>query len=289
MRTCLMVLAGLCALLWTLGFFGGWHPALDSFAILRRGLFVAMVVCLVLAHLSRRWARVGGVAILGGAAVFWTAPTLAVSDQNHLSIYTKNLWHRNESPIDLAGEILQAAPDLVHFQEVSRRNQKILDLLAGELPFRASCPAEGNFWNVTMSRWPIDQESIGCARTGAILVAKIKSPTINFWSVNVHLRHPWPRNQWANLNHSTNVLGRISGPAVMAGDFNTVSWSAAASHLGELTGTTHVGPSRRTFSLSLVPLPLDQIWAQEGTTQVRPQLGSDHFGLFGRVTLGPVQ
>ena len=168
-------------------------------------------------------------------------------------------------------------------QEVSASNQAVLTELETTLAFQALCQWQG--WNgiAILSRWPLSQAGPSCSPERSLMAIEVERPNAPFWAVGVHLQQPWPDVQWLHLEMALPLLESIDHGAIVAGDFNTMPWTAAALKIGETTGTRNVSAGRSTFSLWGIGLPLDQVWALGGRAQVRPAFGSDHLGVLADV------
>ena len=84
------------------------------------------------------------------------------------------------------------------------------------------------------------------------------------------------------------MLATLDGPAVLAGDLNTLPWSRNMARLRSITGTELAGPLRSTLRHAKlpIPLPLDYALSPEGGTVIpRPLYGSDHRGIVAELSL----
>ncbi len=115
------------------------------------------------------------------------------------------------------------------------------------------------------------------------MAVKVNAPSGDFWMIGAHLQHPWPDIQWPLLDESLPVLKNLDASAIVAGDFNTLYWTAAAQKVGHLTHTRPIRTKRPTFFLWNIGLHLDHIWASYGRAHVRPRFGSDHRGIVADV------
>ncbi|MEJ6401890.1 endonuclease/exonuclease/phosphatase family protein [Yoonia sp. 2307UL14-13] len=200
-----------------------------------------------------------------------------------IRVYSKNLWHGNAKVAALAADITDATPDIVFLQEVSETNGDLLSVLRSQLSYQARCPWQG--WNgmAILSRWPLSRDTTRCSPERSLMAVRVMKADGPFWAVGVHLQQPWPDVQWEHLESAFPTLSGIEDGAVVAGDFNTVPWSAAARKIGQLTNTKVVPPELTTFNLWGVGLPLDQVWTLGGKARLRPLLGSDHHGVVAEV------
>lgn len=283
MKSTLTLLAIVAALCWLLGFLGHVHPVFDALAI---GRWVAACAALLLVCLRALLGRHFVFATFAGAALVLAVVIMRMvwdGEAGTIRVYTKNLWHANDQVAAVVADIQQVQPDIVILQEVSDTNRAVMTQLQTSLPYQALCPWQG--WNgiAVLSRWPLSDDTQKCSPDRSLMAIQVMRPERAFWAVGVHLQQPWPDVQWAHLAQGLFVIEDLPGGAIVAGDFNTVPWSAAAQKIGDLTGTRPVLPRRTTFRLWGVGLPLDQVWALGGRTELRPQLGSDHFGVVADV------
>ena len=283
MKTTCSLLAGLATVLLGLGYLGHFHPMLDSIAIGRWVAFYALLGFLCLR------AMLGHRIVIAALPLMVIAFTLALprhgpaDAQGPVRVYTKNLLYFNTDMAPITADIRKADPDVVVLQEVSTKNRDILSDLQSTFPHLAICPWQG--WNgmAILSRWPLVDADKRCSSDRALMAVKVNGPTGDFWMIGAHLQHPWPDIQWPLLNASMPVLRNLDERAIVAGDFNTLYWTAAAQKVGRLTQTSAIRTKRPTFYLWNVGLHLDQVWASGGRAHVRPRFGSDHRGIVADV------
>jgi endonuclease/exonuclease/phosphatase (EEP) superfamily protein YafD len=278
-----LLLAALFSLALLLGFAGHLHPFFDAIAAGRWFSIVGIMVSLYVYLLSvgRYWA-----ALLTLPLMIIFGASIVISpdgESGSVRVYSKNLLFGNTDISDLVADIRATDPDIVVLQEVSVSNQAVLAELKSTLSFQARCPWQG--WNgiAILSRWPLSQAGPSCSPERSLMAIEVDRPNAPFWVVGVHLQQPWPDVQWLHLERALPLLEGIDHGAIVAGDFNTMPWTAAAQQIGEMTKTRYVRAGRSTFSLWGVGLPLDQVWALGGRAHVRPAFGSDHLGLLADV------
>lgn len=283
MKTTLNILAGLAALLLLLGYLGQLHPLFDSIAI---GRWVA--ICALFAALFLR-ALLGRRIVLAALPLFALGLALVIlridptGEDGPVRVYTKNLLYFNTDMAPIIADIRMADPDVVVLQEISGRNKHILGELQASLPHLSICPWQQ--WNgiAILSRWPLVDAEKRCSPNRALMAVKVNGPTGDFWMIGAHLQHPWPDIQWPLLEESLHVIQNLDESAIVAGDFNTLYWTAAAQRVGNLTKTRAIRTKRPTFFLWNVGLHLDHVWASGGRAHVRPRFGSDHRGIVADV------
>lgn len=279
-----LLLAGLAA-----GFAGRWHPAGDTLAAFRTGMALAAAAVLILAR-RPGWLVWPGLAalalILGLRALAWLPEGGAAEGPRTVTLYQKNLLFTLADPAPVIADIRQSGADLVTLQEVSGRNQAVLDALHAEYPYQHYCDFRAVGGTAVLSRWP----AAGPGRCAEGLTAlPVQAPFGPVWAVSVHLLWPWPHGQMDQVQRLVPVLGALEGPVIAGGDFNMVPWSRAMARLGFATGTRRTGAVRPSFhGLYGLPLAIDHVLAPEdawGQTTLRPELGSDHMGLLARIAL----
>lgn len=279
-------LAGLCVLFLILGFAGAWHPMLDAISAGRWLAIFAGLACLAVAAVLQGHVKtaVGLIACIGLLVVLLANPR--PDTPGNVRIYSKNLLYHHADFASVVSDIIRMDPHVVALQEVSQINETMLDDLRDRFPYQARCPWQG--WNgmAVLSRWPLGADGPDCSPERSVMASKVERPEGHFWMVNVHLQQPWPDVQWQFLDLAHPILQRVNGPAVVAGDFNTMPWTAAPRRIAKLTGTQLIEPAKPTFRLWGVGLPLDQVWGAGGRAQIRPFLGSDHRGVVADVWIG---
>lgn len=241
-RALTRVLSALLVLGVGLGFLGWLHPAGDSLALLRLPLG-ALCLLMVLCRLPRLDRLVALAAC--GAAFATTLPLIlfggAVGD---VAIYSKNLWYRNADLPRLAVDIQASGADVVALQELSRRNEMILEMLAEGYPHQHLCRFSGWSGNAVLSRRPITDRA--CTKTRALAAARIAD---EFWVASIHLSWPYPYRNAVASDAAAEVLADLEGPVVLAGDFNIFPWASSVQQMNRASGTRPVGPVRPTYWL----------------------------------------
>ncbi|MEP4407174.1 MAG: endonuclease/exonuclease/phosphatase family protein [Paracoccaceae bacterium] len=279
----MLLLAALFSLALLLGFAGKLHPFFDAIAAGRWFSVFGLMVSLNVYFLSvgRYWA---GIIVFSLLTAFGAGLVITPDGESgSVRVYSKNLFFRNSETSELVADIRTADPDIVVLQEVSAHNQAVLTELETTLAYQAVCPWQG--WNgiAILSRWPLSQAGPTCSPERSLMAIEVERPNDPFWVVGVHLQQPWPDVQWLHLEMALPLLEGIDHGAIVAGDFNTMPWTAAALQIGEMTKTRNVRAGWSTFYLWGIGLPLDQVWALGGRAQVRPAFGSDHLGVLADV------
>lgn len=270
-------------------FLGTFHPLGDSLAVFRGPLAGMSAVAVVL---LTRVAR--PLAVLAGMLVLWSSYTVLgprFSGQSTqgapYSFYQKNMLFKMPMTGPLTDDILLQAPDFIALQEVSRRNQPILRALKPQYPAQVFCAFAAVGGIAVASRWPLVAGSERCEASGGMAAMQVETPDGPVWVVSLHLHWPYPMGQAAQVRALVPRLKALNGPVVLGGDFNMVPWSHTMRVIAGATGTRPVGVPQYTLPLKgLYSLPIDHVLINENAkpaaTEIRPQLGSDHFGVLAR-------
>ena len=113
---------------------------------------------------------------------------------------------------------------------------------------------------------------------------QVASPSGPVWAASIHLTWPWPYAQGAAVRAIAPLLEPMRGRVVIGGEFNMVPWGYAVRALGAAAGAQRIGPMRATIRVLGLGWPIDQVLTSgQGSTEIRPRLGSDHAGVVARI------
>ena len=231
-------------------FGGDLHPIGDSLAVFRVAILGAV---LLLAVTVWRWRIAqGAIAIslvLLGSTLAQGMPD-RLEQSADLVLYQKNLLYLTTDRAGFVDDVIGSGADFVTLQEVSPANRYLLDELRDAYPYQL----------------PVQVRVIG-----------------------VHLPWPWPRRQAAFVETLLPDFQVFRGDVTLVGgDFNMVPAGRSIARVARATGTQRVGHIERTYQVLGYPIAIDHVLASAGATgtiEVRPRLGSDHFGVLARVAL----
>lgn len=297
----LAALAGLVVIGGALGRLAG---PFDSLALLRVPAAVVLLLCVPALRGRARRLLAGGLAV--AALASWGAGLVPGSGGADLLLYQKNVFFRNQTPDLLVGDILDSGAEVVTLQELSAQARQVKEALAASYPFVHACNFRG--WEIAvLSRLPFSDAAPVCSRARGMAAVQVDTRAGPAWVASVHQPWPWPHGGWDRSLELAGILDGLDGPVVVAGDFNTVPWSAAVRRVARAARGRVVGPAvgslrvdaqrayqRRdmtgAFDANLgwwaVPLPIDHVIAPGGGHRsLRPLLGSDHHGLLAEVRL----
>lgn len=277
LRKILLGLVWIAALFAVVGFLGPLHRAADSFSIGRPVFGIACLLGVILGW--SLWDRTVFAAIAALALISTAISFLPQRPGGDIRVYSKNLWFANAQVQAVVADIKAADVDVVMLQEVSDRNNSILGLLKSSFPHQHLCRFSGRIGIAVVSKHPFDGHPV-CSSQRAMLAVPIDLEGQQVWAVSVHIPWPWPHDSVENELAAHDVLSTLEGLVVIAGDFINVPWSDRVKSIAAMTGTKLTGPTRPTFYLRGVALPIDFALAPGGgAVEMRPLLGSRHAGV----------
>ena len=300
-----------CSVALVAGFFGFLHPAFDSFAHFRVHLAVLMALC-ALPLLATSFRLQAAVALLFAVAAFVTTsnalPRLwqvqaayetQPGDQIVYRLLQMNLRFNNPTPKKVLSLIGRTNPDVITLDEVSEMWTTELGYITSAYPYRILCRyPNGVFGVALLSKRPFATGTEPfCERRGAMAIAKVNFGGTGVDVAAIHLSWPWPREQAWQIGELSEPLASLGETAIMAGDCNAVSWSAAVrrvASIGQLTVMPSAGPTWMYIKLPdflrrFAGLPIDQVFSK-GAVIIHSaarleDTGSDHLPILVEFSL----
>ncbi len=276
----------------TFSFCGFAHPIGDSLAVFQLPIgFVSLVI--VLSLRSGRVFRIGAIILLLTAMV-QIAHRAKVADLSEpdIKVYQKNLSFRLRSIKPLTEDILaQDGIDFITFQEVTDRNSGMMASLADRFPSQHTCPFAGVGGTAVLSRWPVIEGTKQCFDRDGASAMQVTTDHGDFWIISVHLNWPYPYRQAEQVKRLSPQIQKLKGAKIVAGDFNMVPWSYTMHRIAKDAQVKRIGKVEPTLDLPGIPMgvTIDHVLSPKNTTgavYVRPKLGSDHYGLVAKISLG---
>ncbi len=281
----ILIGAGLtCAAFVALSLAPELHRSIDSLSMLRPILGAACL--LAVAAVSRKPLRVLLLAAGFLSLTFTLLSLPTVQQGGGFRIYSKNLRYDNADIDPIFHDITKAKVEVVMLQEVSAINKPLLKKLGPEFPYQHVCATKARSNIALASKYPFVTPP-KCSKSRAFLITRIAPGGEDIWIASMHIPWPWPANTENSERETWAALAMLSGPMVLAGDFNSFPWSTRMSRVMTLTKTRPAGPLRLTLNHRKIPaiLPIDYVLATGGGfVEKRPLFGSDHFGLVGQVS-----
>lgn len=299
------------ALMLAFGLAGNFSPWLDAFAHFRVHFAVAAAL-LALVLLATRYRLLAASTLVFAFACLSTVSGMPAwlgmgpvqagfqpktEDQPVYRLLQMNLRFNNPTPEKVLSLIGGTQPDVITFEEASHMWQDKLKLLAHAYPYRIYC--DGVFGSAILSRRPFAEGvEAGCHTTGTLATATVDLGGRPVDVAAIHMGWPWPRQQTWQIASISEPLAALGETAIMAGDCNAATWSAAVHRLAErggLTVTPSVGATwlwrRLPDALRFAGLPIDQVFSKgdvvvHSARKLAPA-GSDHLPILVEFSLRP--
>jgi endonuclease/exonuclease/phosphatase (EEP) superfamily protein YafD len=292
-----------------LGLLGRVHPAFDSFAHFRAHLAVIVALGGVMLLATEFW-KPGMAALLLGLAALWTTLSAyplgltrsAAADDANDAVYRLlqlNLRFDNRSPQRVLSMIGEVKPDIITLEEVSGEWRPWVERLSGMYPYSLICTGPIRIGSVAvLSRRPFAAPPARrCLDRGSLGMIDVDFGGRVVTVAALHLGWPWPADQWRQLARLEPFLAELGPTALLAGDLNAVTWSAAVRRVeasGALRLVPGIGPTwldRRLPDVlrGLIGLPIDQVMTKGDISVVSvrtlPAVGSDHLPVLAEFRL----
>src|SRR5690606_5843408 len=217
-----------------------------------------------------------------------------------VTMMTHNLFGMNYEMEKVTAAIFSEDPDIIVLQEYfGEQATDLHPLLLARYPFFVRCQG-GKRANLGLySRLPFAQvdngacpnDAFGTERTAHILV-EFETPEGNEFSVlTTHMDWPLPiARQREQFSAVSDVVDKIEGPLILAGDFNSTPWSYTLRDFIAANGLVRETRNLLTFPMTwyylgawrdtLPFLPLDHVMTRDGVVVHEIRAGqptaSDH-------------
>lgn len=214
-------------------------------------------------------------------------------------IYSANVQALNTDVDGIRLSLMTAGADVVVLIEVGDAPAAQLDQVLADYPHRIASPRidrpSGAARSVIASRWPltvIRDRPDGLHAVGAT----VRSPLGPLNVLGVHLTRPWPfQEQWGQISQTMAldaVVSDLSGPVVVAGDFNSVSSARVGRQIRRELGLNPAPGFPGTWPNavpSVFGVTIDQVYRSPDLAFVSRRLGrstgSDHRPVVTELTL----
>lgn len=280
----------LAGMLLVFGFFGAWLAPADAVAQFRH-ILTALVVAgaIVTAFAGHRRFAINA-ALVGVAGLVLLDPHLPfqgppAEGDAKIKLIQFNVKIHNAQEAEAAKWIINEQPDVVTLQEFLSTEHPGLEGLSNVLPNRVSC-ASSRLGDVAIfTRFPVITQ--GCTPGDGLAWMQVNVGGKPMTFASLHLPWPWPSRQWDQLAKLEPVFAGLPQPVVLAGDFNTVPWSAAMASVERRLKAKTIAGYRTTLwpdvfhnGQAWPMFPIDHVLLPDGiqATAVRigPVIGSDH-------------
>ncbi len=210
----------------------------------------------------------------------------AAADAPSLSVYSANLWVYNRNSDSIARSIQQADADILVLVELGPEARARADQLFAGYPHRLYAGLRGHpSQSAIISRYPL--MAIEGPRHRETVAAVAYTPLGPINVVGVHLTRPWPYQlpdaQAEQVQQLARLRAQLSGPVIMAGDFNAISSGRIGRLVKSTMGVTPAPGWPGTWPGKLpgaLGMTLDQVWFSDDlvlqSRHLATDTGSDH-------------
>lgn len=280
-----------------LSFLNSILPVADSVSHFRVHLLVLLCIPLLAWGFMRRWRQFGGVVLFMGAttASLYNPLMLMNAFSSQLETYQLgqvkllqlNVSFQNENLKAIKSLVDEERPDFITFQEITARQQPLLQALLKEYPTQMTCKYSRAGDTTVLSKWPMVDADVnsGCAEKSGFGWVRLKVRGQDVSIASVHLHWPFPYWQPEQVATILPLMAKIPGPVIVGGDFNAAAWSHSVTQIAKATKTLVASGVRFTQKTPVlgghvvVPLPIDHVLvplSASTTIKVGPHIGSDH-------------
>lgn len=238
-----------------------------------------------------------GVAFAHGAYLVWEfgarreAPVGVL--QAEMTLLNYNVLSGNKTPGAAVDFIVDTAPDVALIMETPGVVEYIPQIEA-VLPYRLGCDQPATCDISIFSRHPIEDGrvlEIPPFRRARLAVAPMTIDGVKLTVVGIHLSKPYfDEASLQELGYLRYVLSQVSGPVVLAGDFNSAIWASPIARLGRAQALIP-GPSYpATWPVEFGPLgvPIDNIFTRGDARILEISAGADSYGSNHRYLLARI-
>lgn len=297
-------LLGVLAVLSVAGIASYWLPRMETFGNLQGYMGAGGVVAVMLAVLVRapRWCALATLVVAVNVAtiVYRAAPVetcpvqMAATGSNAVRVLSHNILRDNRD-LDLIERMFRAVrPDIIVLQEVRPTHFPLFARLADIYPYRTVCAETDPCGIGILSRYPLERRNTVNGRFGEIIaldnVVSIGAHKLNL--LGVHMVRPFKGPiQRAQFERLFDVASKLPPNAMVAGDFNSVRWSANMARYAGKAGVCDANASEATWPVWLGPagIPIDHIFLKSGlrllSVATLDGSGSDHKALLATIGL----
>ncbi|NJC39988.1 endonuclease/exonuclease/phosphatase (EEP) superfamily protein YafD [Brevundimonas alba] len=212
------------------------------------------------------------------------------TDTPIVRLYSANLYYLNGDVASIRRSIVEADADVVVLIELGRDAAGRIDEVLEGYPYRAASmrmdQTRGPSRSVIGSRYPLtvlDDPPDGLHAVAAVATTPLGRLNV----VGVHLTRPWPfQEQWGQISQTMalqEVVEGMTGPVVVAGDFNSVSSARIGKQMRRDLGLYPAPGFPGTWPSNLpaaLGMTIDQVYASPELGFVARRLarptGSDH-------------
>ncbi len=282
-------------------------PGQDLLHSLRFHIAGALLGLVVVLLLSRAWWR--GVLLLvlvglslgqGGLIIYRQQESRAAFDGRtpvaSMRLLSFNVLSSNPRGAEIVDYMAKTGADVVFTME-SNAIVPQLDRIATLLPYRAGCSPDGRECDTMLfSRTPLTDVRViplNPFRRFRLIIARTEIRGQAVTLVATHLSKPYfDEASFVELWQIARALRSISGPVILAGDFNAAAWSQAVAEFVAASDLLPppVYPPTWPVKFGGLGVPIDNVFTRgeariEAIQSTPDALGSNHRGLLAVISL----
>jgi endonuclease/exonuclease/phosphatase (EEP) superfamily protein YafD len=271
--------------------------ALELTTHFRVQYLAATAVLLAILAVRRQWAACAVLVAVGAVSAAPVLPYLplerdTVAAGARFKVLSVNVSFQPFSAPRLLELMREEAPDVVVIQELTPHAESVLAELDSLFPHHQKFPADGPYGIGLWSRFTLESSTTFALGRVPAIEARLQAPNGPFTVFGVHLRAPTTPSRAAARNQELRELAArsaaVTGPLIVAGDFNTTPYSP---YFTEWLEQSRLTDSRRGRSLSIswpttlpwLGIPIDHVAVNDALTILShrrlPNFDSDHFGV----------
>ncbi|WP_420458718.1 endonuclease/exonuclease/phosphatase family protein [Neolewinella sp.] len=314
----IIIVASLFSLVYDVSY---WYSKVLDFP--RTQYLIAGVGCLLLfSLLNRKWNKASVALTLGLLAAILIQSILVlpylvgerpvpeatadtVDQQSTVGILLANVLITNEQAAIFLDIVRQRDADMVLVMEVNDRWMRQLQPLEETYAHTVKHPTDNSYGMTLYSKFPLEESEVMFFNHDDVpsIHTQVQLPSGKaFWFHGVHPVAPVPKKKYPdNRGEKEVALGEVAElvaaetlPAIVAGDFNDVSWSRTARLFENQADLRNVRLGRGLYSTFdanswIMRWPLDHYFVTESVRLLElerlPAFGSDHFPMYARFAL----
>jgi endonuclease/exonuclease/phosphatase (EEP) superfamily protein YafD len=299
----LCLLGGLAALS-VAGIASAWAPQMETFGNLHGYLGAGGFLAVMLALLVRvpRWCALAAFVAAANVAtiVYRIAPAescpiqMAATGVNAVRVLTHNILWDNRDLGTVERMLRGARPDVIVLQEIQPWHLPLFARLADAYPHQSICPDVEHCGIVILSRYPLESRKSVNDRFGEVIALDnvVSVGGRKLVLLGAHIVRPFRgRTQRAQFERLFAAVSKLPPNAIVAGDFNSVPWSANMARYSAGAGVCAANGSEATWPIWLGPagIPIDHIFLKPGLRLLSIATvggsGSDHKALMATIGL----
>ena len=213
-----------------------------------------------------------------------------------MRLLTFNVLSSNGRGAEIVDYVFQTAPD-VFFTMESNAVVPQFSRIATVYPYRLGCSPDGRDCDTMLfSRTPFTDSRVlefGSFSRWRLVIGKTIIGGIEVTLVATHLTKPYfDEAADTELWQLRRVLQNLSGPVIVAGDFNAAAWSKPIARFAADTGLVPPPfyPATWPVKLGALGVPIDNMFTRDGARieaigSTPDALGSNHRGLLATISL----